>query len=181
MPRLVLLSEGLTGRTYELKTDKTTVGRVADNTFEIPEASVSSHHAELTLRGNDVLVKDLGSTNGTFINGEKIEEAVLKPGQILRVGMIEMRLESGDAAVAAASSAALQSAASKKVLEQTRVIPQGVKLDELEGARPLNFDKKTGFERKSNRGTKIFIVAAIVTALALLAALAFILMRSSAD
>src|SRR2546423_4860045 len=184
MPRLVLLSEGLTGRTYELKTDKTTVGRVSDNAFEIPEASVPSHHAELPSRGNDRLVKDLGSTNGTFINGEKIEEAVLKPGQILRVGMIEMRLESGDAAsapAAAATSAAAQSAASKKVLEQTRVIPQGVKLDELEGARPLSFDKKTGFERKSNRGTRIFIVAAIVTALALLAALAFILMRSSAE
>ena len=78
MPRLVLLSEGLTGRNYELKAEKTTVGRVSDNAFEIPEASVSSHHAELTLRGNDVLVKDLGSTNGTFINGEKIEEAVLQ-------------------------------------------------------------------------------------------------------
>src|SRR5256885_6207159 len=131
MPRLVLLSEGLTGRTYELKTDKTTVGRVSDNAFEIPEASVSSHHAELTLRGNDLLVKDLGSTNGTFINGEKIEEAVLKPGQILRVGMIEMRLETGEAPTAATPTAAAASAAPKKVLEQTRVIPQGVKLDEL--------------------------------------------------
>src|ERR1041384_5695987 len=105
MPRLVLLSEGLTGRTYELKAEKTTVGRVSDNAFEIPEASVSSHHAELTLRGNDLLVKDLGSTNGTFINGEKIEEAVLKPGQILRVGMSEMRLETGDFAVAAPATA----------------------------------------------------------------------------
>src|SRR5258705_1379950 len=100
MPRLVLLSEGLTGRTYELKSEKTTVGRVSDNAFEIPEASVSSHHCEILLRGNEVVVKDLGSTNGTFINGEKIEEAVVKPGQILRVGMIEMRLESGDAAPA---------------------------------------------------------------------------------
>src|SRR5437660_7625370 len=122
MPRLVLLSEGLTGRTYELKTDKTTVGRVSDNAFEIPEASVSSHHAELTLRGNEVLVKDLGSTNGTFINGEKIEEGVLKPGQTLRVGMIEMRLETGDAAPAPATAAAPQPAASRKSLEQTRVI-----------------------------------------------------------
>src|SRR5947209_2732857 len=143
MPRLVLLSEGLTGRTYELKTDKTTVGRVTDNAFEIPEASVSSHHAELTLRGNDVLVKDLGSTNGTFINGEKIEEGILKLGQILRVGMIEMRLESGDSTPQAPSTAAAASPSPRKSLEQTRVIPQGVKLDELEGSRPLNFDKKT--------------------------------------
>src|SRR5580765_1081573 len=126
MPKLVLLSEGLTGRTYELKNGTTTVGRVSDNAFEIAEASVSSHHAEITLRGNDVVIKDLGSTNGTFINGEKVEEGVLKPGQILRLGMIEMRLETGDAAAAAAASTTAASAASKKVLEQTRVIPQGI-------------------------------------------------------
>src|SRR6266850_7383441 len=102
MPKLVVLSAGMTGRTHELKADKTTIGRVEDNTFQIAEASVSSHHAEVLLRGNDVVVKDLGSTNGTFINGEKINEAVLKPGQILRCGMIEMRLESGDSPIAGA-------------------------------------------------------------------------------
>src|SRR6266567_4708326 len=98
MARLVLLSEGLTGRTYELKVEKTTVGRVEDNAFQIPETSVSSHHAEIHLRGNEVLIKDLNSTNGTFINGEKISETVLKPGQILRLGQIEMRLETDAAA-----------------------------------------------------------------------------------
>src|SRR5512142_3406962 len=102
MARIVLLSEGLTGRTYELKAEKTTVGRLPDNAFSIPEASVSSHHAELHLRGPEVLVKDLNSTNGTFINGERVNEATLKPGQILRLGMVEMRLESGEAAQAAA-------------------------------------------------------------------------------
>jgi len=176
MPKLVLLSEGLTGRTYELKNGTTTVGRVPDNAFEIAEASVSSHHAELTLRGNDVAVKDLGSTNGTFINGEKIEEGVLKPGQILRLGMIEMRLETGDAAAMATTAPA----ASKKTLEQTRVIPQGIKLDELEGARPLAFDKNTGFERKSDRGTKIFIALAVIVGLLLVGLLIIILMRGGA-
>ena len=99
MARLVLLSEGLTGRTFELKVEKTTVGRVEDNAFQIPETSVSSHHAEILLRGSDVVIKDLDSTNGSLINGEKVTEAVLKPGQILRLGMIEMRLETGDAAL----------------------------------------------------------------------------------
>jgi pSer/pThr/pTyr-binding forkhead associated (FHA) protein len=178
MPRLVLLSEGLTGRTYELKGDKTTVGRVSDNAFEIPEASVSSHHCELLLRGNDLLVKDLGSTNGTFINGDKIEEGVLKPGQILRVGMIEMRLETGDPPAPSAAVAA-SAASSKKNLEQTRVIPQGIKLDELEGSRPLVFDSKAGFERKTNRGTRIFIIAAALVGVALVVVLILVLMRSS--
>src|SRR6185369_1942512 len=94
MPRLVLLSEGFTGRTYDIKVDKTTVGRVEDNAFQITDGSVSSHHAEILLRGNDVVINDLNSTNGTFINGEKVTgENVLKPGQTLRLGQVEMRLE----------------------------------------------------------------------------------------
>lgn len=168
MARLVLLSEGLTGRTYELKTDVTTVGRVADNAFEIPEASVSSHHAEIILRGNEVVIKDLGSTNGTFIAGEKITEAVLKPGQIVRLGTVEMRLESGEA----------PTSTTKRALDQTRVIPQGVKLDELEGARtPTDFKPSTGFAKKSAKGTKIFVVLAILVAIGLICALGFIVLR----
>src|SRR5262250_2221634 len=93
MPKLVLLSAGMTGRMHELKGDKTTIGRVEDNTFPIVEASISSHHCEILLKGSDVVVKDLNSTNGTFINGEKITESPLKPGQVLRLGQIEMRLE----------------------------------------------------------------------------------------
>lgn len=93
MAKLVVLSAGMTGRTHDLKVDKTTIGRVEDNTFQIAEPSVSSHHAEIVLRGNDVVVVDLNSTNGTFINGDKVTgEAVLKPNQILRLGQIELRL-----------------------------------------------------------------------------------------
>src|ERR1700722_15682539 len=102
MAKLVVLSEGLTGQSYELKVDKTTVGRVEDNTFQIPQSSVSSHHCEIILRGSDVVVKDLNSTNGTFINNQQVtSEGVLKPGQILRLGQVEIRLESGNAAPAA--------------------------------------------------------------------------------
>src|SRR5439155_708804 len=93
MAKLVVVSAGMTGRTHELKVEKTTIGRVEDNTFQIAEPSVSSHHCEVLLRGSDVVVKDLNSTNGTYINGEKVSESVLKPGQLLRLGQIEMRLE----------------------------------------------------------------------------------------
>jgi len=175
MARLVLLSEGLTGRTFDLKVDKTTVGRVEDNTFQIPETSVSSHHAEILLRGSDVVVKDLDSTNGTFINGEKITEAVLKPGQILRLGMIEMRLETGDAAAATPGAGAV---AAKKALDRTRVIPQGVKLDDLEGTRQLNFPTgQKGFEKKSNKATIAFIVFAVLVGLALIGALVWVVLQ----
>ena len=44
MAKLVILSPGMTGRSHDLKGDKTTIGRVDDNVFPIAEASVSSHH-----------------------------------------------------------------------------------------------------------------------------------------
>jgi predicted component of type VI protein secretion system len=158
-----VLSEGFTGLTCELKVDKTTVGRLEDNAFQIPEPSVSSHHCELTRRGADLLVKDLNSTNGTFINGEKVAEGVLKPGQILRLGQVEMRLESGAAAGAA-------TAASKKPLEKTMVI--GIKAQDLEqGARPVNFEANAAFSKKSNKANKIFIAIGIALGILIIACL----------
>jgi hypothetical protein len=157
MARLVILSEGLTGKAHELTVDKTTVGRVDDNTFPIPEASVSSHHCEILLRGTEIVIRDLNSTNGTFINGNQVSgEAPLKPGQILRLGQIEMRLE--DAATAA------KAAAPKKLPDQTMVIPQGVKLGQ-EPSTTVTFDKST-FTKKSNTGTKIFIGVIIAIGIA---------------
>src|SRR5215471_3109548 len=153
MVKLVLLSAGMTGRTHELKVDKTTIGRVEDNTFQIAEPSVSSHHCEVLLRGSDVVVKDLGSTNGSYINGEKITESVLKPGQILRLGQIEMRLETDTMA-----------APSKKPVDQTMVMQRGVSLTELEqGTRTGGFDTTTkGFSKKGDNVSKIFIIVACV-------------------
>ena len=154
MAKLVVLSVGMTGRTQELKAEKTTIGRVEDNTFQIAEPSVSSHHCEVLLRGQDVVVRDLNSTNGSYINGEKITESVMKPGQILRLGQIEMRLETD----APPSSA-------KKQIDQTMVMQRGVSLTELEqGARSGGFDTKSaGFSKKNDKGSKIFwIVAAVV-------------------
>lgn len=170
MARLVLLSEGFTGRTYELKTEKTTVGRLPDNTFEIPEQSVSSHHCEILLRSGDVLVHDLGSTNGTFINGQQITEGTLKPGQILRLGTVDMRLESGEPPPPPSP---------KRLLDQTRQIPQGVTLDQLQGTHPASFEGKTGFEKKSNRATGIFIGSVIVVGVVLVCLLLFIVLRGS--
>lgn len=176
MPKLVVLSEGLTGRSHELKVDKTTIGRVEDNTFQIAEQSVSSHHCEVLLKGSDVVVKDLNSTNGTYINGEKISEKVLKPGQILRLGQIEIRLE-GDGAPAAAS------AAGKKTMDQnTRVIPRGVKLNEFEqGTAGVKFGKDSPFAKKSNKTNMIFIVVGVVLGVIIIAGIvyAFLQMRGS--
>src|SRR5215469_8020576 len=92
MAKLVVLTQSMAGRSVDLG-ERTTIGRVEDNAFQIAEPSVSSRHCEILLRGSEVVVKDLNSTNGTFINGEKITEGVLKPGQTLRLGNVELKLD----------------------------------------------------------------------------------------
>lgn len=152
MAKLVLLSQGLTGRTHELTVDKTTIGRVDDNSFPITEPSVSSHHCEILLRGSEILVKDLDSTNGTYINGEKISESVLKPGQILRLGQVEMRLE---------VEGAPPPPGTKRPLDTTMVIQRGVSLTELEAGARSGLDTNKGFAKKDNKGNRLFLIGAI--------------------
>jgi CheY-like chemotaxis protein len=93
MSRLVAISPELTGLSYDLGTHWVTIGRSDDNAFKIVEASVSGQHCEVRLRGNELDVRDLRSTNGTFIEGRPITEGVLQSGQILRLGEVELRLE----------------------------------------------------------------------------------------
>jgi pSer/pThr/pTyr-binding forkhead associated (FHA) protein len=154
MAKLVILTQGLNGRAHELNVDRTTIGRVEDNLFQIAESSVSSHHCEVLLRGSDVVIKDLNSTNGTFINGEQITERVLKAGQTLRLGQVELKLETGTPASAPAPAPATAPAPgpAKKQGEATMVIPRGVSLSELEGGgRPPGFDTSKEFSKKRNR------------------------------
>jgi predicted component of type VI protein secretion system len=175
MAKLVVLSAGLSGRSHELKADKTTIGRVEDNTFQLAEPSVSSHHCEVELRGSDVLVKDLNSTNGTFINGEKVTESVLKPGQTLRLGQVEIRLETegmpapapspaSAPSPAAAAAPAPAPAQSKKPAESTMVMTRGVSLNELEqGPRGAGFDTASkAFSKKSNKANRWFLIAGVI-------------------
>jgi predicted component of type VI protein secretion system len=80
--------------THDLPEDKTTVGRLAENSLVIQDTSVSSRHAEISFRDNAFFVKDLGSTNGTFLNSEQITESALNHGDELRFGSIPTRFES---------------------------------------------------------------------------------------
>ncbi|MGN6553798.1 MAG: FHA domain-containing protein [Verrucomicrobiota bacterium] len=176
MAKLVVLNAGLTGRSHDLTVDKTTIGRVDDNTFQIAEASVSSHHCEVLLRGSDVVIKDLNSTNGTFLNGEKVTETVLKPGQTLRLGQVELRLETDNApgapSAAPSAGASAAPAPAPKKIDQTVVMQRGVRLDELEGPRTGGFDTTSkAFSKKDNRTNRLFLIGGIVLVVVILGVL----------
>jgi hypothetical protein len=198
MSKLVILNQGMTGRTFELNIERTTVGRVEDNTFQIADGSVSSHHAEILLRGSDIVIRDLGSTNGTFINNEKIMETVLKPGQTLRFGQVELKIDDGKPVSAppppapagaavpapAAAAPAPTPSASKKTGDGTMIIPRGVSLEQLEqgATRATGFDTKgTGFSKKTNKVNTYFIVGGIIVGLIIVGLILFLIHEAGSN
>ncbi len=90
MAKLIIFSGTPQARAFELKPGANRLGRGEANDFQISDASVSTHHAQIIVDGSSVRIQDLGSTNGTFINHAPVGEGVLQPGQPLRLGGVEL-------------------------------------------------------------------------------------------
>ena len=97
MPKLIFTGEHFAGRVYELMLEKTTVGRGDHNTLALHDPSVSLAHCEILVHGPEVIVRDLGSANGTFVNGLRLDhqQCQMKSGQTVRFGSVEARLDLG--------------------------------------------------------------------------------------
>lgn len=95
MAKLTFTDPKFAGKTYKLFLEKTTVGRSDANTLVIRDESISSRHCEILVYGTEVIVRDLGSSNGTFVNAACLrnQQSVVKSGQILRIGSVEARIE----------------------------------------------------------------------------------------
>ena len=88
MARLVLDCDGVDVVTHELIGDVITIGRAPSNHIVIDDPTVSAEHASLTKSPTGYCLKDLGSTNGTQVNGLSIAEAELKDGAEIRFGYV---------------------------------------------------------------------------------------------
>ena len=74
------------------------VGRASDAGIVLVEEMVSRRHARFLLSGHELMVEDLGSTNGTFVNGEKIQRSPLKEGDRVLIGTSILKVVTSDAA-----------------------------------------------------------------------------------
>jgi len=85
--QFVMRSGPTPGVTFPLEGDQLIIGRDAVNAVAINDAEVSRKHARLTFQGGKYVIEDLGSTNGTFVNGQRlVSSTVLKPGDVVSLG-----------------------------------------------------------------------------------------------
>jgi hypothetical protein len=75
-------------------------GRSPENHFQIEHPTVSDMHCEIVLTGEGVVVRDCASTNGTFVGGQRVEEASLSAGESLHLGEVELLVETTEVTVA---------------------------------------------------------------------------------
>lgn len=89
---LELDSENLGGEAFLLNTSGAKIGRSAPANIVVPDSSVSREHCIVGMANDELLVTDLNSTNGTFIDGERITRATILPvGSELRIGQVSLR------------------------------------------------------------------------------------------
>ena len=87
MAKLVFIGDHFAGRTVELSTGRTMVGRGQWNGVVIADKSVSNYHCDLLVHGTEVIVREKGSTNGTWVDDQRVTgQLPVKPGQLIRFG-----------------------------------------------------------------------------------------------
>jgi pSer/pThr/pTyr-binding forkhead associated (FHA) protein len=90
----VLAGPGLRKGSKISVTEPTIIGREADSGIQLGDDDfASAQHARIDLRSDGVWVEDLGSTNGTFVNDQRVTAERLQPGDVVKVGQTELRLE----------------------------------------------------------------------------------------
>jgi pSer/pThr/pTyr-binding forkhead associated (FHA) protein len=159
MPKLVISLPDAGEVIHELVEAQLTIGRVEENTLQIDDASVSSHHAKMILRAGDYFLEDLGSTNGTRLNGAPVtgEEKKLKAGDRVQFGKVEAIYEATTAQAAA------------------RPLPQetaAVATPAASSQRPEGFGNASPFQRKRSVRNPVNTIAVAAGIVAIAAAAA---------
>ena len=93
MVKLVTFSRKGKRKEFEIGSAPSIIGRKPEADIRIPLGEVSRAHCEVRLKGNQLFVRDLGSSNGTYVNNERVTEAALKAGDTMRIGLVQFTVQ----------------------------------------------------------------------------------------
>ncbi len=131
MAKLILSMDGLVLKEIPLTKERTTIGRKPHNDIQIDNLAVSGEHAVIVTILNDSFLEDLGSTNGTVVNGNPIKKHFLQNNDVVELGKYKLKFV-GEAAPAAAGEKAdfektmvLRPSTMKAAAEQARAMAGG--------------------------------------------------------
>lgn len=85
-PRLVAMDGPLRGRTFYLDESVVSIGRLESNNIKLDDPFVSRHHCLIRVEGDEYLIEDLHSANGTYVNGKGVNTGSLKEGFLIGIG-----------------------------------------------------------------------------------------------
>ena len=91
MAKIIITSENKFVQEVELAKERVTIGRKPYNDIVIDHRAVSGQHATITVMLEDAILEDLGSTNGTFVNGEKVFRQKLSDGTTVNIATFELK------------------------------------------------------------------------------------------
>src|SRR5215203_6681059 len=104
MAKLILSMDGLVLKEIPLAKERTTIGRKPHNDIQIDNLAVSGEHALIVTILNDSFLEDLGSTNGTLVNGNPVKKHILQTNDVIEIGKYKLKFVS-EAPTGAASVA----------------------------------------------------------------------------
>ena len=95
MPRLIVSIDGVIVKEVQLTKDRSTLGRRPYNDIVIDNLAVSGEHAAIVMQGGETSIEDLGSTNGTYVNGHSVKRQKLEHDDVIEVGKYKVRFVEG--------------------------------------------------------------------------------------
>jgi hypothetical protein len=142
MAKLILSMDGLVLKEIPLAKERTTIGRKPHNDIQIDNLAVSGEHAVIVTIMNDSFLEDLGSTNGTMVNGNSVKKHFLQANDVIELGKYKLKYiaEAGHPVGASAAdfekTMVLRPSAMRAAADQARVMPAMSAMPSAEGSLP---------------------------------------------
>jgi len=166
MPKLTIRTEAGESISHDLVEETYTIGRSPENSIHLEDNSVSGRHAELIVVSESCYLKDLGSTNGTLVNGQAVTGVQLRAGDRIRFGKVDASFE----------CAATSAAEVAPHLEDVAARPAE------ESARPADFANASPFQtrktKKDPARTAVFAAVAVAAVAFVASMIALALMKA---